>query len=538
MKHLRRFLAVIVCCLLLWIPALALSGGGISGSAAAQTDGSCQVEMTVIIRLDSPQEGLTFPLDGSATDILLNGHSAPTSKKGNTIQVSLPGMTAGQHTFVFQYTLPNVIKTTKEGTVLQLPLLCGFSLEVDQLDFRLTLPGPITGRPAFQSGYYQENIRLHTDISENTLVASTTESLKDHETLMLVLPVEKDLFHVPRMRLLSGWGWATVILLLLAAAYYVLTMLPRFFHLDYSYTAPEGITAGDVGCCLTGSGTDLGMMVLSWAQLGYLQLELDRRGRLLLHQHMDMGHERNLHEFRIIQNLFARRNIVDATGRNYARLYRKVAGFAGMRRQMYVTGSGDARIFQVLACAVGLCGMVDMASSAGLWLILLVPASLILSFVIQYGCKYIPLRNKLPLVAALGCGILWIFLGSLLDATGAAVLMVIAQLVMGILGAFGGKRTQLGQRTFVQLVGLWYHMLTTDPEKMQKLQEQNPDYFYEMIPYAMAMGIERQFARRFGKKSLPGCLWLKDAPHMNTYHCAAKMRQIANILDKARYAKV
>ena len=56
--------------------------------------------------------------------------------------------------------------------------------------------------------------------------------------------------------------------------------------------------------------------------------------------------------------------------------------------------------------------------------------------------------------------------------------------------------------------------------------------------YAIALGVDRQFARRFGNRSLPECLWLKNAPHMNPQQCAAKMRQIANILDRARYAQV
>ena len=539
MNHLRRFLAALLCCLLIWTPVFALSAGGLSGKAQVAPDGSCQVELTVTLRLDSSMDGLTFPLESTATDIQLNGHSAPTAKREGKLQVSLPSMTAGQHTFVLHYKLPQVIQSSKSGTVLDLPLLSGFSLDVELLEFTVTLPGPITGRPVFHSGYYQENIRLTTTVTDNTLTGRTIQPLKDHETLRLELPVDGDLFHISGSRLLTGWDWAIVILMALAAIYFFLTMRHPISRLRYSYTAPEGITAGDVGCYLTGSGTDLGMMVLSWAQLGYLQLELDRRGRVLLHKRMDMGNERNAHEVRVFQALFARRPIVDATARNYARLYRKVALYSPARKLIYGEKAGDERIFRALCCAAGMCSMLQTANSRVIFMILLAPVALVLSFFIQSGCKAIPLRNKVPLVIAVGCGLLWILLGSLFGNLAAAVVMVCLQFLAGILVAFGGKRSQLGQRNQAQLLGLRHHMLTTEPHQMQQLQEKNPDYFYEMIPYAIALGVDRQFARRFGNRSsLPECLWLKNAPHMNTQQCAAKLRQIANILDKARYAKV
>ena len=540
MQSLRRFTAAIVCCLLIWLPAFALSAAtGVNGKAVVDEYGSCQVELTVTLRLDTTRDDLTFPLEASATDILLNGHPAPTEKREGKIQVRLPGMNAGQHSFVFSFRLPLVVSTTKEGTFLDLPLLSGFPLPVERLDFTVTLPQPITGRPTFHSGYYQENIRLHTQILENSLVCNTMEPLKDHETLRLVLPVDGQLFHLRENQLLSGWDWATLVLTALAAVYFLLTMRPHISRLRRSYTAPEGITAGDVGCCLTGSGTDLGMMVLSWAQLGYLQLELDRRGRVLLHKRMDMGNERNSHEVRIFQSLFARRSIVDATARNYARLFRKVTRYCPMRKQLYAEKAGDVRIFQGLCCLAGMCGMIQMTQGRVLWSILLAPVALMLSYVIQSGCKTIPLRDKLPLLISLGCCALWILLGLLFGNVGRAIGMALLQLVAGILSAFGGKRSQLGIHNQAQLLGLRHHMLTTEPHEMQQLQSKNPDYFYEMIPFALAFGVERQFARRFGSRSsLQECLWLKNAPHMNTQQCAAKLRQIANILGRARYTKV
>lgn len=540
MKFIRYVAVALLCCLLLAIPAAALSSAtGISGSATVAADGSCQVELTVTVQLDTAQDSLLFPLPLDAAEVMLNGQSVKTSVSDGKQQVALPAMSAGRQTFLLRYSLPCVLQFEKDQTLVSLPMLSGFSLPIQQLDFTVSIPGPITGRAVFSSGYYQENIRLNTTITDNTLVGSTTEALKDHETLRLELPVDPNLFTVQNASGLAWWDWACLILVALAMAYFCLTLLPKFYRPSRSYTAPEGITAGEVGCCLTGSGTDLSMMVLSWAQLGYLQLELDKRGRVLLHKQMEMGNERSYHEGRIFQILFGRRTTVDATSAHYTRIHRKVAGRSPLQKQLYKPRSGDARIFLALCCAAGGCSGVQLGEGSVLLMLLLGLVTLALSFGIQSGCKCIPLRSKLPLLVAIACGCVWILLGSLLDDLGRVVTMVIFQFMAGIFAAYGGKRSQLGQRVLTQLLGLRHHMLKGGSFELQQLQQKNPNYFYEMIPYALAMGIDRKFARRFDNKTpLPECLWLRSAPRMNAQQCAARLRQIADILDKARYRKI
>ena len=178
--------------------------------------------------------------------------------------------------------------------------------------------------------------------------------------------------------------------------------------------------------------------------------------------------------------------------------------------------------------------------SGSVWLMILLGiVALALSFGIQSGCKCIPLRSKLPLLVAIACGCVWILLGSLLDDLGRVIPMVIFQFAAGVFAAYGGKRSQLGQRVQTQLMGLRHHMIKGGSFELQQLQQKNPNYFYEMIPYALAMGIDRKFARRFDNKTaLPECLWLRSTPRMNAQQCAARLRHIADIMDKARYRKV
>ena len=540
MKQIRYLAVAFLCCLILFIPVMALPGATLSGNAAVQASGDCQVELTVSLSLDSTYDDLTFPLPVDAADVTLGGLPAQTRTENDKRLVTLPSLPAGTHTLLLRYTLPCVITRDTDQTLLTLPLLSGFTLPIQAMEFSVTLPGVITGQPVFFSGYHQDNIRLDTTVSGNCLTASLTQSLKDHETLRMELVVDDALFDdiLAQNALISRWDWAALGLALLAMLYYCLTLLPKFSRRTRSFTAPEGITAGEVGTCLTGCGTDLNMMVLSWAQLGYLQIELDKRGRVLLHKQMEMGNERSYHEGRIFQILFSRRGSVDATAPGYIRLYRKVAGRSPLLKQLFRPRSGDVRIFRGLCCAAAVCCGAQMGMGSVFVAVIMAVLCGLAAFCIQSGCRSIPMRSKLPLLVALACGGVWLWLGAFSDTLLRVVLMVIFQFLAGVFAAYGGKRSELGQRVFSQILGLRQHMVATAAFDMQLLQQKNPNYFYELAPYALAMGVDRQFARRFdNKQPLPECGWLKDAPRMNALQWAAKLRHITDTLDKARYRK-
>lgn len=536
MKYVRFLAVALLCCLLIAVPAMALPGvADISGDALVASDGSCGVRMTVRMVLETAQSELAFPLPADAENVQLGGQEAQVRLESDRLLVLLPSLSAGEHTLYLQYSLPCQVQQTKEETLLTLPILNGFPLPIENLEFSVTLPGAITGQPLFNSGYHQENIRVDTVVSGSTLTAKLTDSLKDHETLSLELPVDEALFDLvmARQRLLSRWDVAAMVLLAVAMLYFCIFLLPKITRQSRSYTAPAGISAGEVGSCLTGCGTDLIMMVLSWAQMGYILVEQSRNGRVLLHKRMEMGNERSYHEGRIFQLLFGRRYTVDTTGVHFARLARKVSGRSPLLKQLYKPNSGNLHVFQGLCTAAGFCCGVQLVPF-GFWAVVLGLLTAVLSYCIQSGGKCIPLRNKLPLWVGLGCGLVWIFIGGLTHSLSRVVPMVLFQYVAGIFVAYGGKRSELGQRALAQMLGLRRHMTGATTFDMQMLQQKNPDYFHEMLPYALAMGVDRQFARRFeGKEEMPDGGWLKNAPPMNPQRWATRLRQVADSMQKA-----
>ena len=319
--------------------------------------------------------------------------------------------------------------------------------------------------------------------------------------------------------------------------------MPRLTRRTRCHGQPDGITAGELGTCLTACGTDLTMLVISWAQLGYLTIEIDRDDHVTLYKRMEMGNERSKLEMRCFQDLFHRRTIVDGTGQHFATIARKMDSKSALLRQLYIPASGSPLLFRALMILPSILLGIRMGIALGggvgsctVLAILLALFSAALSWFIQSGGKCLPLRDKTPLLLCLLCGCIWMVPGIATEFAFLTATMVLLQFAAGVAAAYGGKRSEMGIRCLAQIRGLRHFLRTARTLELQQRMLKNADFFYEMAPYALALGLDRGFARRFGKMQLPESSYLDVGTNrpMTAKQWAAELRYAADILNKAK----
>ena len=529
----RRFLIVLLCCAMLTtVVFCADQASSILNTANVESDGSCQVTTVVTIHLDNAEDDLTFPLPADAKNVRLNNSWARTSKRANALEVDISKYTkssAGDFTLTFTYSLPAVVKTEGElGQVLTLPLLCGFVYPVERLDFSVSLPGSFQTTPTFSSGYYQESIEsvisYSKNITQDAVSGSVNQRLQDHETLTMRLLVPEELFLQSVTSVFSvGSYWITAgVLTALALIYWILTLRAMPLRRIRCAAAPAGLTAGELGSRLVHKGADLTMMVLSWAQLGYLLITLDENGRVFLYKRMDMGNERSAFENHYFRNLFKKRPVVDGGGAYYEQLCRKAAKEVPNARADYQSSSGNPKLFLGLCAAVGgVCFGAAGGAMAQSFAVRILLTSLFAilgvaaSIVIHRGCKCFHLRNKTMLYIAMGCVAVWILVSILAGQWQIMLLGVGVQLLGGVANAYGGRRSELGRQTASEILGFRQYLKTVAKEELQRILKVNPDYYHEMAPYAMALGVDQIFAQRFERLHQPNCTYLHTNKETN-----------------------
>ena len=283
------------------------------------------------------------------------------------------------------------------------------------------------------------------------------------------------------------------------------------------------------------------MMVFTWAQLGYLKIQLDDNGRVILYKRMDMGNERSVFEFKTFRLLFARRNVVDATGNTYAKLAYSVSKSVPGKKILSKGKFGNTKLFRLLLCGTsvfcGVCFAMNLVTHPLLQTLCAISLGLLglmTAWLIQEGMYRIHLRYKLPLVFSAVAAVVWLGVGIWAGKWGMALIVIGVQLLAGLMAAYGGRRTALGRQDACGILGLRQFYKTVSKEDLIRLQSNDPEYFYNAIPYAMALGVDKAFAKRFGSKKLPMCPYFScgvDTP-MNAEDWNRFLHETAEIMDE------
>ena len=557
MTRIQRIFTVFLLLLMLTTTVYAESGASyVETRSTVTSNGACQVTMTVKINMDHPATGLTFPLPRGAKDVAVNGSSARTYSSATDPTAVLTDLSfldgyMGENTVTFSYTLSDVLRTdydekTKKSTlVMEVPLLCGFDYPVQALSFSITMPGDVTGKkPSFTSGFLQTNIESIVNcVTGGSLISGTvTRPLTDKEKITLVMTVDEDMFPGKLIIFRDGNPEAVPMALCAAAAllYWLLFMrcLPL---LRQRRTEPlEGVTAGEIGCHLTAAGADLTMMVFTWAELGYLRIYPDKRGRVYLYKHMDMDNERTAFENRCFYTLFSRDDVVDATSVFYARLCHKVANTISGVKEMYLRRAGNSFLFRSLCCGIGLfCGIcyaMNFTTNKTLQVILCIGLGLmgiVCSWAIQDGMYRVHIRGKIPIYIATVANALWITLGIVSGTWLLGLLTVLAQTLAGLAAAYGGQRSDLGRNQAGLILGLRHHLGTIPKADLERITENDPDFFFRMLPYAIAMGVDTRFAKLFGDQKMPHCTYFitREDRRRTAAEWALLLRKTADRMD-------
>ena len=550
----RRFAGLILVLILLVSFTIsvgaATEASSVTSFATVAADGSCQVSLTVTLHLEQPMEELYFPVPKAATAVTLNGARVSAPQNGDARQVNLSKAVrnvVGDVTVNVQFSLRDVITAGEEDTLqMQVPLLYGFSYPVQKMEFSVTLPGPVENLPGFNSGYHQNRIEedLSYTVNGPTVSGSTIRALKDKETLTMTMTVSETMF--PRTIAQSvDYHWATVAMLICAAAallYWLVTMFNRPGLARTQTEPPQGYHAGNLGSALAGTGFDLTMAVLEWAQLGYVLIHVKKK-RVLLYKQMDMGNERSVTERKWFKKLFAKGDKVDTSEYRYANLCRMAGKKPDRWSERMKRWNGNPRIFRALTAGAAMFGSVgiavalaDGAALQGLLMVAFGALGAVSGWYIQLLGYGILLRDKRALTVSMLHIAAWLLLSLLAGDVTTGCLMLVLVAALSLLLAWGGRRTSLGRLVQMQTLGFARYLQTADKKQLQRLCHSDPMYFFRLVPGALALGREKTFAKKFGDLRLESCPYLTSGMdgHMTALQWCGFMRStVQKMNDRA-----
>ncbi len=544
------FVIIMYICLLVVPVTAASSATNITASTSLTADGSYSMKLTLQFKLEGTMKKLNFPIPQGASRVQLFNASASTHQANGATQVEIPSHYLTSHYVELDYNMRgSFTRSEKEGFLeMDVPLLCSFQYKVEAMSFSVAVPDALdlgTDPVKFTSTTHGQNIEsfLTYEVTGNVITGALTQPLPDGASVMLHLTVPAEMF--PQATF-ESWSvsFDDIVMYVLAGVALVYWLLflratpPKRMH---TTIGPDGVTAGELGTALIGQGGDLTMMVLSWAQMGYILIHYDKHGRVMLHKRMEMGNERSAYEQKCFRMLFGKNPQVNATSMAYARLFHKAAALKPQNRGYYLARSGSIKLFRLILALVGALGGIALGlaiGSAAAWLevllaILFAVAGFASSFMIQSFILGLHLRNRIRLFLGLGLAAVWLLIGRWAGEPVVSAWMVACQLLGGLAYGYGGMRSEAGKMAMSRTLGLRRYYKTASKADLQRTVRQRPDYFFQTVPAAAALGVDAAFAKRFGGQRLIACPWLTTGMdgHMTAREWDKLLRKTVKAMD-------
>lgn len=93
-----------------------------------------------------------------------------------------------------------------------------------------------------------------------------------------------------------------------------------------------------------------------------------------------------------------------------------------------------------------------------------------------------------------------------------ASLSLLTILLLFLLILFSKKKTPKGKEWFSRIISMKNFIKEVPQEGLKKILTENPNYYFEVLPYAYVMGISTEWSKNYDKANLdlPVCEWFSD----------------------------
>lgn len=317
------------------------------------------------------------------------------------------------------------------------------------------------------------------------------------------------------------------------------------------FYAPDGMTPAEVGYIIDGcvDEKDVIALLMYWADKGYLKIIQKEKKDLKLVKLRDLPEGAKKFEQIMFNKLFKNRESVEVSDLKQS-FYTTVEStktsvanyFEGAKkRRVFTNASKSAR------SAMGIITMIPVAlavfmycyrdTDSLLWSLgLAVLVGWIISLPVfmlahvfekwrstQSGKRMVKLIVYIAVLTAVLT--VYIFVVPALfhvnnDSVGVTTTLItaVSTIVMVILTVIMRKRTKHGDEWFAKILGFQNFIEKAEKDRIIMLVEENPSYFFNVLPYAYVLGVTNKWAKNFEGIGIQPPGWYSGYYGMNTFN--------------------
>ncbi len=411
---------------------------------------------------------------------------------------------------------------------------------LNHISFDITLPKPFEseGNLGFSFGRAGSSSydpkELKYTVNGNSIRGETLRVMQPGESIDVRLTLPKGYFVDARSDKPNGLlliaiagGFALASLLI-----FLLIKKPKKRVATVEFTPPEDLNSADVGFILDcyADTKDIISLIIYWANKGYISISQASKKHMELAKLKPLEEDANNYETLFFNRLFEDGDVI-STKDFTPEIGSGVVAACSRLKTKFTTGdtniinhkSMGLSVLNIILMPLPLAFAFGVATYFNTLEVFMFWISLFVVFVVGVvlGSIYnsYNVSNKsstrgkivarsifMYLFAFLYFAVLTLLISSAIGWL-FAIIITICSVIIFILIPFILTRNNKGEEYYARIKGFKHFIETVEEDRLRVLSEENPQYFYDILPYALVFGITDNWAKKFEKIHLPQPSW-------------------------------
>jgi len=427
----------------------------------------------------------------------------------------------------------------------------GWATDVKNISYSITFPKAITAdriwltSGAFGSTNQSKEYQLNNN---NTVIQGKVSKLADNEALTLRVEMDPGFFENAWVKKDFTYLGAIAIILSGIAFIFLFIMFYKKYGVDkpltvvVNFEAPNGLSPLECGYVIDSSADDkdVASMIFYWADKRYLTIEeVDKKkDSFIFHKIKELPETASKAEKELFNALFSKgdeSSTTDLAKSGFAtkineKVKPEVKNYFVKEKALIdpksLSKKGLMWIFALLFTIIysfGTC-IYDL----DFMIIVLIGSLIFLAFSFLFSSlmkKYSYVKKSARIGILIGYIIVSILiLGAIIfiSALGNTSLLLtfisfVFFVIVAILASFGGnvmeKLSDYGQHTIENVLGFKEFIDKVEVDKLKLLIDQDPEYFYHILSYAICFGLEDKWAKKFNGIFIEPASWYTSSSY-------------------------
>ena len=437
--------------------------------------------------------------------------------------------------------------------------------EHENLDIIINSPFEINGYNIMleNKGKVLEKSKYSSEISNGkTITFSTEEKLVRRGNVQIELDIPSNLFFRPTPISTIIFTVLSVVMVIITFIVYLLFGKEKIIAPAVEFYPPKGYSSAEVGYIVNQkcNDSDITSLLFYWASLGYLKIDSFKNNKFTLYKTKELGEGHKEYEVKLFNKIFSLgKNNAVTNSKLKGKLYDEIQLTKGRIKNLYKGKysliSNSSIIASIIIFIISIIPIIFLGSVAfssinyesivgALTTVVVVLSILLILYLLFRAAIKNKYKNGLSglFITAL---VLSIFLYSSIFILAKAfaevnslctIIMILSSFIILILSVFSNRRSEYGRVMLEQVLGFKRFMEIAEKERLEMLLEENPDYFYNTLPFAQVLGVTKKWTDKFKDITLENPSWYHNANNYYGYAMIDSLtRDMSYISKEATY---